>query len=145
MYRALRFLVARASLLLLVLLGGFLFQGLKRAGHLPKHEIGFASFYDEDFEQQKTASGKPFNPDHFVAAHPRYPIGTLVRVTNLENKKSVIVRIIDRGPNRGNRNEGVIIDVSRRAAEVLGFKNDGRTRVKTQVLKWGPAKNNSSP
>jgi len=69
-----------------------------------------------------------------VAAHPTYPFGTIVRVTNLENGRSATVRILDRGPARAN---GVIIDVSRRAADKLGFIREGRTRVRLEVLRWG--------
>lgn len=69
-----------------------------------------------------------------VAAHPRYPFGTLVRVTNLANGRSVEVRIVDRGPARQPQAEGVIIDLSRRAAETLGFVQQGRTRVRLEVL-----------
>jgi rare lipoprotein A len=75
--------------------------------------------------------------NQLVAAHPHYPLGTIVRVTNLENRRSVSVRIIDRGPSASTRWEGVIIDVSRQAAESLGFKKDGRTKVRTEVLRWG--------
>ncbi len=102
-----------------------------------KVETGLASFFGEGLRSEKTASGKPYNPDHYVAAHPHWPVGTIVRVTNLENRRSLNVEIIDRGPSRSNRREGVIIDLSKRAAEKLGFKKDGRARVKTEVLQWG--------
>jgi rare lipoprotein A len=72
-----------------------------------------------------------------VAAHPSYPFGTLVRVTNLKNGRSVRVRIVDRGPARGPRDDGVIIDLSRAAAEALDFVREGRTRVRVEVLRWG--------
>ncbi len=103
----------------------------------PKVQTGLASFYSEPNRGNTTASGKPFNPDEYVAAHPNFPIGTIVRVTNLENGRSLSVRIIDRGPSASNRYEGVIIDLSKRAAEKLGFKMQGRTRVRTEVIKWG--------
>ena len=61
-----------------------------------------------------------------VAAHPAYPFGTLVRVTNLKNRRSIQVRIVDRGPAPGPRAAGVIIDLSRHAAQALGLINDGR-------------------
>src|SRR6185436_7214833 len=82
---------------------------------------GLASFYGEEFNGRTTASGRPFDMNAMVAAHPRYPFGTLVRVTNLANGRSVEVRIEDRGPARQLQAEGVIIDLSRRAAETLGF------------------------
>jgi rare lipoprotein A len=72
-----------------------------------------------------------------VAAHPSYPFGTVVRVTNLANKRQVVVRVVDRGPAKGPRSEGVLIDVSSAAAESLGFVRKGRTRVRLEVLRWG--------
>lgn len=77
------------------------------------------------------ASGETFNPRHMIAAHRTLPIGTRVRVTNLENGRSVILRITDRGPYAGR---GTIIDVSHGAAKRLGFVQDGRVRVKVEVL-----------
>jgi len=72
-----------------------------------------------------------------VAAHPSYPFGTLVRVTNLANGRSTRVRIVDRGPGPRQRAEGVVIDVSRKAAETLGFIQQGQARVRLDVLRWG--------
>ena len=76
----------------------------------------------------------PFDNGALVAAHPTYPFGTLVRVTNLRNSRSVTVRVIDRGPTRAVRSKGVIIDLSRAAAEALGFLKAGRTRVRLEVV-----------
>ena len=95
---------------------------------------GTASYYSRALNGRRTASGVPFDNDAMVAAHPIYSFGTIVRVTNLENNKSVTVRIVDRGPARGARRKGVIIDVSRAAAKALGFIQDGRTRVRLEVL-----------
>lgn len=100
---------------------------------------GLASFYGREFHQKLAASGIPFNMHALVAAHPRYPFGTIVRVWNLGNGRSVTVKIIDRGPAAGPRADGVIIDLSQRAAEVLHMIRDGRTRVQLQVLRWGRA------
>jgi rare lipoprotein A len=72
-----------------------------------------------------------------VAAHPSYPFGTVVRVTNLVNKRQVVVRVVDAGPPNGPRAEGVLIDVSSGAAANLGFVRQGRTRVRLEVLRWG--------
>jgi rare lipoprotein A len=72
-----------------------------------------------------------------VAAHPTYPLGTLARVTNLEGGGTVQVRIIDRGPTDENVAEGVIIDLSKGAAEKLGMVKEGRVRVRVEVLQWG--------
>jgi rare lipoprotein A len=72
-----------------------------------------------------------------VAAHPTYPFGTVVRVTNLANRRAVEVRIIDRGPAAGPRAAGVIIDLSSGAAQALDFLQEGLTRVRLEVLQWG--------
>jgi rare lipoprotein A len=101
--------------------------------------VGLASYYGEEFHGKTTASGRPFDMNALVAAHPSYPFGTLVRVTNLANGRSVQVRVQDRGPARQPQAEGVIIDVSRAAAERLGFLRQGRTRIRLEVLEWAPA------
>jgi len=72
-----------------------------------------------------------------MAAHRTYPFGTVVRVTNLRNKRSVNVVIVDRGPYGKNRREGAIIDVSPAVAARLGMLRTGQTRVKLEVLVWG--------
>lgn len=95
---------------------------------------GIASFYGPGFEGQETASGRIFDSDEMVAAHRTLPFGTTVRVTNLENDRSVVLRIIDRGPYVGRN---TIIDVSKGAARRLGFIKDGRVKVKVEVLKLG--------
>ena len=96
-----------------------------------------ASFYSRSLHGERTASGEKFDNDEMVAAHPTYPFGTIVRVTNLKKDRTVEVRVIDRGPTKKNRAEGVIIDLSRAAAEKLKMTRDGRTRVKVEVLEWG--------
>jgi rare lipoprotein A len=98
---------------------------------------GLASYYGPGFEGKLTASGIPFDKSAMVAAHPTYPFGTVVRVTNLANKRQVVVRVVDRGPAKGPRAEGVLIDVSSGAAANLGFVRQGRTRVRLEVLRWG--------
>jgi rare lipoprotein A len=98
---------------------------------------GLASYYGEEFHGKRTASGVRFDMNAMVAAHPSYPFGTLLRVTNLTNGRSTSVRIVDRGPAPRVRAEGVVIDVSRRAAEVLRFIQQGRARVRLEVLAWG--------
>lgn len=92
---------------------------------------GFATYYGKGFAGERTASGEIFNPREMVAAHRTLPLGTRVRVTNIENGRSVILRVIDRGPYSGRRN---IIDVSEGAARRLGFIRDGRVRVRVEVL-----------
>jgi rare lipoprotein A len=99
--------------------------------------VGLASFYGREFHGRRTASGARFDMNAMVAAHPSYPFGTRLRVTNLVNGRSTTVRVVDRGPSQEMRAEGLIIDVSRRAAEVLRFVQQGRTRVRLEVLAWG--------
>jgi rare lipoprotein A len=98
---------------------------------------GLASYYGPGFDGKRTASGQTFDQTEMVAAHPTYPFGTVVRVTNLANKRQVVVRVVDRGPAKGPRAEGVVIDVSSGAAKDLGFLRKGRTRVRLEVLRWG--------
>lgn len=94
---------------------------------------GFATYYARVLDGRETASGRLFDNDHLVAAHPRYRFGTRVRVTNLHNGRSVVVTIVDRGPGRRARASGVIIDLSRAAAEHLDFIEEGRTRVQLDI------------
>ena len=107
------------------------------ADNVLQERIGLASYYGAAFQGQETASGEVFDKEEMVAAHPSYPLGTVARVTNLKNGRTVEVRIIDRGPTAPNRREGVIIDLSRGAARRLGFLTEGRARVKVEVLAWG--------
>ncbi len=96
-----------------------------------RNQFGVASFYGPEFAERKTASGEPFDPRALTAAHRTLPLGTRVRVTNLENGKQTVVRINDRGPYRNNR----VIDLSRAAARKLGFVQDGIAHVRIEVLK----------
>src|SRR3954465_7854779 len=74
----------------------------------PRTETGLASYYARSLQGKETASGEEHDNRDMVAAHPKYPLGTRVRVTNLENGKSAVVRITDRGATAPNRREGVI-------------------------------------
>lgn len=94
-------------------------------------EIGTASWYGPDFHGKKTANGETYNMGDLTAAHPTLPLPSLVLVTNLKNGKSKILRVNDRGPFAKNR----VIDVSEKAAEVLGFKATGTTKVKVELLR----------
>jgi rare lipoprotein A len=107
------------------------------AGPALGSQVGLASFYGREFHGRKTASGQRFDMRAPVAAHPSYPFGTRVRVTNLTNRRDIIVTIIDRGPTKAMQSDGVIIDVSRGAAEKLAFVRAGRQRVRVEVLEWG--------
>lgn len=100
-------------------------------------QTGLASFYGPGFQGKLTASGIPFDRRQPVAAHPRFPFGTRVRVTNLSNGRQLTVTIVDRGPALEYVREGVIIDLSQGAAERLGFIRKGRQRVRLEVLEWG--------
>jgi len=92
-------------------------------------EEGIASFYSDRFEGKRTANGEIYRPDGLTAAHKKLPHGTRVKVSNLANGKSVVVTINDRMPASSR----VVIDVSRRAAERLGFVKAGRARVTLEV------------
>lgn len=98
---------------------------------------GLASYYGPGFDGKTTASGARFDMRALVAAHPTYPFGTIVRVTNLTNHRAVQVRILDRGPAKRPQADGVLIDLSYGAAQALDFIRDGRTRVRLEVLRWG--------
>lgn len=99
--------------------------------------VGLASYYGKGLQGKETADGETFDKNDISAAHPTYPMGTRLKVTNLRNGRAINVRINDRGPVRKHRAQGVIIDLSERAARELGFRRDGRTRVKTEVLELG--------
>jgi rare lipoprotein A len=99
--------------------------------------VGLASYYGPGLQGKETAAGETFDKNDISAAHPTYPMGTRLKVTNLRNGRAINVRINDRGPVRKHRAQGVIIDLSERAARELGFRRDGRTRVKTEVLELG--------
>lgn len=101
----------------------------------PPVQSGLASYYGPGFQGELTASGTVFDEHDMVAAHRTLPFGSLVRVTNLENGRSVVLRVTDRGPFGRNSRKGCIIDVSRGAARRLRFLKDGIVRVSLQVLK----------
>lgn len=94
---------------------------------------GKAVFYGDKWHGRKTASGERFNQRKMTAAHRSLPFGTRVRVTNLANGRSVVVKINDRGPFGRDRSR--IIDLSKSAARKLGFLDDGVARVTVEVLK----------
>jgi len=100
------------------------------AQHNQPYQVGTASWYGDYFEGRPTASGEPFDMYDMTAAHLTLPLGTLVRVTNLRNHRSVIVRINDRGPYV----DGRIVDLSFNAARVLHFDQQGLQRVRLDVV-----------
>jgi len=99
-------------------------------------QTGKASFYADKFEGIQTASGEKYRHNKYTGAHKTLPFGTKVRVTNLANEKSVEVTINDRGPYV----DGRIIDLSKAAAEELGFLNNGLADVKLEVIDPGDGK-----
>ena len=96
-------------------------------------ETGIASFYADKFNGKITYSGEVYDMYGISAAHTSYPMNTIVRVTNLDNNKKVILRINDKMPPHDDR----IIDLSLGAAQTLDFVNNGLAKVKVEVLKWG--------
>ncbi|HAN81044.1 MAG TPA: septal ring lytic transglycosylase RlpA family lipoprotein [Gammaproteobacteria bacterium] len=94
-------------------------------------ETGIASWYGRKFHGRLTSSGEPFDMFQFTAAHKTIPIPAWIRVTNLENDKSLVVRVNDRGPFK----EGRVLDLSWAAAERLGFSENGTVEVSYEVLK----------
>lgn len=93
-------------------------------------EIGSASYYSREMAGRRTASGERCDPDELTAAHRTLPFGTRVRVTNPENRKSVIVRINDRGPFRAGR----VIDLSHAAAQEIGLVARGHGPVELALV-----------
>ncbi len=93
--------------------------------------LGVASFYAAKFHGRRTANGEIFNNQAFTAAHRTLPFGTKVKVTNLKNGKSTIVRVNDRGPFIRGR----IIDLSVAAARKIGLQRTGTARVKLEIIK----------
>jgi rare lipoprotein A len=98
------------------------------------HAEGLASWYGADFHGRLTANGEVFDMDSIAAAHPTLPMPCYVRVTNLGNRRSIIVRVNDRGPYHANR----VIDVSKKTAELLGFAGNGIARVRVEYVGRAP-------
>jgi rare lipoprotein A len=95
---------------------------------------GLASWYGDDFHGRLTANGEIFDMHSIAAAHPTLPMPSYVRVTNVQNGRSMVVRVNDRGPYHDNR----VIDVSQRAADLLGFKGRGTARVRVEYVGRAP-------
>jgi rare lipoprotein A len=93
-------------------------------------ETGIASWYGPGFHGKNTANGESYDMNELTAAHRTLPLPSFVRVTNLQNGRSLVLRVNDRGPFAHGR----ILDASRRAAQLLGFKNKGTARVRVQIL-----------
>jgi rare lipoprotein A len=97
-------------------------------------QTGMASWYGAAFHGRMTANGEIFDSAAISAAHPTLPLPSYVRVTNLENDRSIVVRVNDRGPFRHKR----LIDVSEHTAQLLGFHHEGMTKVRVQYVSRAP-------
>ena len=97
---------------------------------------GKLAWYGRKFAGRKTASGQRFNPEAMTMAHKTLPFGTQVRVTNLKNQRSVVLRVNDRGPTQADR----IGDVSQAAAQRLGMVRKGVIEAELSVVKQAPSK-----
>ena len=106
-----------------------------------KFQVGRASWYGRLFQHHKTASGEPYDMHDFTAAHRTLPLGSWVKVTNLKNDKSVMVRINDRGPVLRSR----ILDLSYGAAMILGIGDQGIAKVRLDVIETPTVATNISP
>jgi len=113
----------------LAALCGSLIGAIASGAALPPAQKGLASVYSERLNGKRTASGERYDSNDLTAAHRTVPLGAEVRVTNLDNGKSVRVRVNDRGPHI----QGRIVDLSSRAAAALGMRS-GVARVKIEIL-----------
>ena len=103
--------------------------------YVPRHEPGYdkagiASWYGGDFQGRQTANGEIFDKNRLTAAHPTLPLPSLVRVTNLDNGRRIVVRVNDRGPFV----KGRLIDLTRRGADELGYTRNGQAPVRVEFL-----------
>lgn len=114
------------------------FYGLSQSQFTEK---GYATYYSDIFHGRKTASGQVYNKNEMVCAHKKLPFNSYLKVTNLSNQKSVIVKVIDRGPFGGN---GYIIDLSRAAAKELDMIQAGVARVSIELIPKPEKENNPS-
>ena len=102
--------------------------------------VGLASWYGAGFHGRHTADGETFDMNSLTAAHPSLPIPCNVRVTNLANHRSIVVRVNDRGPYTGNR----VIDVSAQSAKLLGFYGRGLAKVKVDYVGRAPKESSNA-
>lgn len=120
----------RRSAVIAALLVVLCTPGCRLSGHTQKGE---ACWYGPGYHGRPTASGAIYDEEKMTAAHKKWPFGTVVRVKNLKNGRTVTVTINDRGPFKRGR----IIDLSKRAARELGMLSDGVVPVRIEVIKWG--------
>lgn len=125
------FMMHRTIILLTGLLALFVAPGLVAQTQKTTAEYGKCGYYADNLHGRKTSSGEKYDKKALTCSHKTLPFGTKVRVTRLDNKKSVVVRVNDRGPYM----DGYVTDVSRKAAEAIGLTRDGVARVKVEVVK----------
>jgi rare lipoprotein A len=104
------------------------------------YEEGTSSWYGPGFHGKKTSNGEPYNMEWYTAAHKNLPLPSFLKVTNLSNNKSVIVRVNDRGPFHGNR----ILDLSKGAARAIGVIGPGTAKVRVELIKMASNKKQTS-
>lgn len=107
----------------------------EKHGLLSIEQSGIASYYSDKMHGQRTANGEVYDKNALTAAHPSLPFGSLVRVVNLSNNRSVDLRINSRASHSNRR----LLDVSKQAAKQLGFVQAGLAKVKLEVLRFGDA------
>jgi rare lipoprotein A len=103
------------------------------AGSLPLK--GICVYYSDKFQGKAVASGEKYDKDALTAAHKKLPFGTMVKVTNLRNNKSVVVRVNDRGPHGGSKAK--IIEITSRAAMEIDMIQEGKAKVQIEILELG--------
>lgn len=118
-------------------IGGRTYRPAEQPGY---DRVGVASWYGELFHGRYTANGEVYDMNALTAAHPTLPIPTYARVTNLQNNRSIVVRVNDRGPYAHDR----IIDMSRRSAQALGFQRNGTAKVRVQYMGRAPLNGDDS-
>jgi|SRR4030095_4754997 rare lipoprotein A len=117
----------QASILIAAVMLAMLFMcGLALA---QSAEEGLANFYSDKFQGKKMANGEPYDKNKLTASHKKHPFGTKLKVTNMENSKTVVVTVTDRMTQKNP----AVVDVTRRAAEELGFVKAGKARVKVET------------
>lgn len=116
------------------LLLGSTFNWVSAQNAVRDYEQGYAVYYADYFHGRKTANGELYDRSQFTCAHKTHPFGTLLRITRLDNSNTVVVRVNDRGPF----GEGLVVDLSRVAAEKIDLLRDGKTRVRVEVIGVSP-------
>ena len=108
-------------------------SGYRATGDYEDQLEGVASYYGEEFHGRRTSNGETYDMNALTAAHPTLPFNTVVRVVNLDNNRSVKVRINDRGPFK----DGRVIDLSLKAAKEIGLISNGTAPVRIEILQLG--------